>query len=58
MAFDKAAYIGMEIEHSNDTSGRIKEENQKLIDVYSVQNFIRKQQKENKQVRQEAFSKF
>lgn len=24
---DKAAFIGMEIEHSNDTSGKIREQN-------------------------------
>lgn len=41
MAIDKAAYIGMEIEHSNDTAGVIREENQKLIDVESIQRFSR-----------------
>ena len=33
---DKAAYIEMEIEHSNDTSGTINASNQKLVDVKSV----------------------
>jgi hypothetical protein len=33
---DKSAYIEMEIEHSNDTSGKIIMPNQKTIDINSI----------------------
>mmetsp|Transcript_22445 Transcript_22445/g.30041 ORF Transcript_22445/g.30041 Transcript_22445/m.30041 type:complete len:119 (-) Transcript_22445:100-456(-) len=54
---DKAAFIGMETEHSNDTSGEIREPNQKTIDVASVQRFTRRQQYVNRDLRVEAYNK-
>ena len=36
---DKSAYIGMEIEHSNDTTGRMRQENHKTIDVTGIKDF-------------------
>ena len=41
---DKSAYIGMEVEHSNDTSGKIREQNHKTIDVIGVKHFTDRQQ--------------
>ena len=40
---DKSAYIGMEVEHSNDTAGEIGEANHKTIDVAGVRTFTNKQ---------------
>ena len=42
---DKAAYIEMEVEHSNDTAGKIKAPNQKTIDVNSIKVFSNTQQR-------------
>ena len=44
IGIDKSAYIGMEVEHSNDTTGSIREQNHKTIDVRSVKNFTVQQQ--------------
>ena len=54
---DKSAYIGMEVEHSNDTSGVIRYPNHKTIDVRSVENMTRKQQRLHKDLRVEAYKK-
>ena len=54
---DKAAYIGMETEHSADTSGGNKEAYQKTINVASVNYFTEKNQRENKSLRIEAYKK-
>jgi len=48
----------MEIEHSNDTSGTIREMNQKTINVEAIQQFSQHQQRAQRQLRQEAFAKF
>lgn len=57
IGIDKSAYIGMEIEHSNDTAGEIREANHKTIDVASVHNFTRNQQRENRDLRLQAYNK-
>ena len=54
---DKAAFIGMETEHSNDTTGEVKEQNQKLISAVSIQQFTDSQQLRNKELRLEAYKK-
>ena len=56
-AVDKAAYIGMEVEHSNDTSGSIQTENQKTMDIQGIQSFSANQQRFNKDLRIEAYKK-
>ena len=57
IAVDKAAYIGMEVEHSNDTSGRITTQNHKTIDVDSIKRFSQHAQRQHKDLRLEAFKK-
>ena len=57
IAIDKAAYIGMETEHSNDTTGEIKTPNQKLIDINGVKQFSGHQQRQFKDLRLEAYAK-
>ena len=55
VAIDKSSFIGMEVEHSNDTSGKIRDENQKAIDVSYIKGFSRDQQKSYKNLRLEAY---
>ena len=57
MNIDKAAFIGMETEHSNDTAGEIWEQNHKTIDVASVRDFSRVQQSQNQNIRTTAYKK-
>lgn len=54
---DKSAYIGMESEHSNDTGNEIIGSNQKSLNVKSVQTFMAKNKRDNKDIRLEAFKK-
>ena len=54
---DKSAYIGMEVEHSNDTAGEIGEANHKTIDVAGVRHFTRKQRLDNRDLRNIAYNK-
>ena len=54
---DKAAYIEMEVEHSNDTSGKIRAPNQKTIDINSIKMFSNTQQRQLKDLRLEAYKK-
>lgn len=57
IAVDKAGYIGMEVEHSNDTAGDITTENHKTIDVGGIKRFSQYQQRQHKDLRLEAFKK-
>jgi len=57
MNIDKAAFIGMETEHSNDTAGEIWEQNHKTIDVASVRDFSRVQKSQNHNLRLAAYNK-
>ena len=41
LAIDKSAYIGMEVEHSNDTSGRITTANHKSIQLSDVKQLAK-----------------
>lgn len=38
VSIDKSSYTGMEVEHSNDTSGQIKTENHKTINLAFVKH--------------------
>lgn len=54
---DRSAYTGMEVEHSNDTSGSIRTQNQKTMDVQGIERFTKFQQRTNKDLRIEAYKK-
>ena len=54
---DKAAYIGMEIEHSNDTSAEIPAFFQKQAPNIGVDKFRRSNESENRNIRLEAYKK-
>ena len=54
---DKAAFIGMETEHSFDTSGTIDAAGQKTINLDSIKYFVDKNQRDNKDIRTEAYKK-
>ena len=54
---DKAAYIGMETEHSNDTTGDADMVNQITMNTVGIQQFGRRQQRDHKDLRVEAYKK-
>ena len=51
MHIDKSAYTGMEVEHSNDTSGRVYAPNHKTMNITTINNFSRNQQREHRGLR-------
>ena len=57
IAIDRSAYTGMEVEHSNDTSGSIRQPNHKTMDIQGIQRFSKHQQRENRDLRIEAYKK-
>lgn len=56
IVLDKAAFIEMEVEHSNDTAGVITRANQKTINLDSVQQFSDAQQHKYRDLRLEAYA--
>ena len=56
-SIDKSAYIGMEVEHSNDTAGVVNAANQKTLNIASTQIFMDKNIRDNGQIRSQAFKK-
>ena len=54
---DRSAYTGMEVEHSNDTSGSIRDPNHKTMDIQGIQRFSKHQQRNNRDLRIEAYKK-
>ena len=57
MPIDKSGYIGMEVEHSNDTSGEVRYQNHKSIHLRDIKQFQYNQQRDNKELRLQAYGK-